>query len=231
MDGDVAENSMKLLLTCEEPWNCIACDGTGEMPVVGGVCPFSDGLGTGRLHPTTSDVCAVGDPSSSESQEWNVWKRMGVTMDSASTVDVMPEGELCEVDTVPCTGVRAGRKLFAANATKINVAGEKRFHAFTDDGIPLDCAFIAGAVKKALKSTAVTCDEGEQGQWVIHTKTGGWIVNCKTRQKIPFKRSGNTYYLDAWVRVPKKRKPPSSNRMEVDQVSGKVSGFTRPSKP
>ena len=190
-----------------------------------------DGKCTGGLRPTVAEVCAVGDPGSSEGQEWDGWKRMRVTMDSGSTVDVMPEGELCEVDTVPCTGVRAGRKLFAANATKIDVAGEKRFHAFTDDGIPLDCAFIAGAVKKALKSTAVTCDEGTKGQWVIHTKTGGWIVNCETRQKIPFKRSGNTYYLDAWVRVPKKKKASSSSRMDVDQVGRKASGFTRPSKP
>ena len=219
-------------LACEEPWKCIACEGTGKLiNSLGSICPLCDGLGTGSAHQLSSDVCAVGDPGKSESQEWDGWRRMRVTMDSGSTVDVMPEGELCEVDTVPCTRVRANRKLFAANATKINVAGEKRFHAFTDDGIPLDCAFIAGAVKKALKSTAVTCDEGTKGQWVIHTKTGGWIVNCETRQKIPFNRSGNTYYLDAWVRVPKKKKkkPVNLSRMDVDQVSRKASGFTRQS--
>ena len=55
-----------------------------------------------------------------------------------------------------------------------------------------------GAVKKILKSTAITYDEGgDRGQWVIHTKTGGWIVNLETRRKIRFKRVGKTYHMDA----------------------------------
>ena len=95
--------------------------------------------------------------------------------------------------------------------------------ALTDEGFPLDFTFITGAVKKALKSTAITCDEGgENGQWVIHTKRGGWIVNCQTRQKIPFKRQGNTYYIDAWVKLPKKS-------VNVDSIDKKSPGFTRPS--
>jgi hypothetical protein len=68
--------------------------------------------------------------------------------------------------------------MFAANGTRIESKGEKKFKAVTDDGFPLDCTFISGAVKKILKPTAITCDEGgEKGQWVIHTKSGGRIVN------------------------------------------------------
>ena len=101
----------------------------------------------------------------------------------------------------------------------------------------MDCAFISGAVKKILKSTAITCDEGgDKGQWVIHTKHGGWIVNCATKKKIVFKRQGNTYYIDAWVQVPDKAKKLSKNDMEVDQVHDHkpgratvMTGFTRPS--
>ena len=81
--------------------------------------------------------------------------------------------------------------MFAANGTKIESKGEKKFKAVTDDGFPLDCVFISGAVKKILKSTAITCDEGgEKGQWVIHIKSGGWIVNVETKHKIPFRRVG-----------------------------------------
>ena len=97
------------------------------------------------------------------------------------------------------------------------VQGEKKFKAITDDGFPLDCAFISAAVKKILKSTAITCDEGgEKGQWVIHTKSGGWIVNVETQRKIPFRQVGNTYFMDARVRVPDKGKDKSKDRMEVD---------------
>ena len=107
--------------------------------------------------------------------------------------------------------------------------GEKKFKAVTDDGFPLDCAFISGAVKKILKSTAITCDEGgEKGQWVIHTKSSGWIVNVETKRKIPFRRVGNTYFMDAWVRVPDKGKDKGKDRMEVDGVNTRSVGFTRP---
>ena len=68
--------------------------------------------------------------------------------------------------------------MLTTNGTSIGSKGEKKSKAVTDDGFPLDCAFISGAVKKILKSTAITCDEGcEKEQWVIHTKSVGWNVN------------------------------------------------------
>ena len=104
--------------------------------------------------------------------------------------------------------------MFAANGTKIKSKGEKKLKAVTDEGFALNFNFISGAVKKILKLTAITCDEGgDRGQWVIHTKAGGWIVNVETRRKISFKRVGKTYYMDVWVKMPDK------------------SGFSRPSDP
>ena len=98
--------------------------------------------------------------------------------------------------------------MFAANGTRI------KSKAIIDDGFPLDCALFSGAVKKILKSLAITCDEGgERGRWVIHTKTGGWIVNVETKRKIPLRRSGNTYFMDAWVRVPDKGKDKSKDKI------------------
>ena len=84
-------------------------------------------------------------------------------------------------------------------------------------------------MKKIRKSTAITCDEGgEKGQWVIHTKSGGWIVNVETKRKIPFRRVGNTYFMDARVRVFHKGKDTSKDRMEVDGVNTGLAGFTWP---
>ena len=150
-------------------------------------------------------------------------------LDSGSTVDVMPNDELCQVEAVPCTGSRANRTLFAANGTRIESKGEKKFQAITDDGFPLDYKLISGAAKKILKSTAITCDDGEdRGQWVIHTKTGSWIVNIKTNRETPFRRVGSTYFMRAWVRVPDKGKAKSKDKMVVDRVSTKNAGFTWP---
>ena len=74
--------------------------------------------------------------------------------------------------------------MFAANGIKIESTGEKKSKAITDDGSPLDCKFILGAVKKILKSMAIACDEGgDRGQCVIHTNTGRWIVNVEAESE------------------------------------------------
>ena len=112
--------------------------------------------------------------------------------------------------------------MVAANGTVISESGEKRIQATTEDGMVVDWPFIAGVVKKALKSTAVTCDEGD-GHWVIHTSKGGWIVNAKTKKKIAFSWVGKSYVLDLWIKC---RAEDEMKDMDVDAVR---SGFTRQS--
>ena len=66
---------------------------------------------------------------------------------------------------------------------------------------------------------------------MIHTKPGGWIVNVETKKKIPFRRVGNTYVMDAWVKLPDKNKSNDKDNMDIDNVSSKKLGFSRPSDP
>ena len=101
-------------------------------------------------------VYAIGDkkpePYGSTDSEW---QKIRITLDSGATVDVMPNDELCQVEAVPCTEGHANRIMIAANGTKIESKGKNKFKAITDEGFPLDCAFISGAVKKILKSSAI----------------------------------------------------------------------------
>ena len=127
---------------------------------------------------------------------------MKIFLDSGSTVNIMPRKILPGVDEVPCTGKRAGRTMYAANGTPIASHGEKKIKAVASNGFELDCAYISADVKKILQSVAEACDEGAKGRWVIHTRTGGWIVDLATRQKLPFDREGNSYSYKVWVRVP-----------------------------
>ena len=146
-----------------------------------------------------------------------------MTMDSGSHVDVLPAGAIPQVKTKPCSGDRKGRKMVAANGTVISESGGKRIQATTEDGMEVDWPFIAGGVKKALKSTAVTCDEGD-GHWVIHTSKGGWVVNVKTKKKIAFSRIGKPYVLDLWIKC---QANGDSYEIDVDAVK---SDFTRQSR-
>ena len=61
---------------------------------------------------------------------------------------------------------------------------------------------------------------------MIHTKSGGWILNVETKRKNPVRRVGNTYFMDAWVRVSDKGKDKCKDRMEVDGVNAKKAGIT-----
>ena len=128
------------------------------------------------------------------------WVLVKVTADSGAGVDVMPEDWMPHVPVVPCTGTRRGKRLAAANNTLIQQVGEKRMQGRSDTGMDIDWRFIACNVKKALKSTASTCDDGK---WVIHTDKGGWVIDTKTRKKMPMLREGNNYIMNVWVWAPK----------------------------
>ena len=90
--------------------------------------------------------------------------------------------------------------MVAANNTPIEAKGEKRIEAVTEGGAEVDWKFIAGGVKKILKSIATTCDDSN---WVIFTSKGGWIIDTRTKERLPFKRIGNSYVLDLWTWVPR----------------------------
>ena len=53
-------------------------------------------------------------------------------------------------------------------------------------------------------------------------------MNVETKRKIPFRQVGNTYFMDAWVRVTQKAKVKGDSDMEVDQINTSKSDSTRP---
>ena len=121
-------------------------------------------------------------------------------MDSGSDVDITPEDENPEFEIVEPTGPRRGRNLVAANGTPISIKGQKVIMFCTKEGHNLDWPFLAGKVKKTLKSVGTTCDAGS---YCIFTWWGGYIVREKTGDSIEFTRVKNTYVIDVWIRPAK----------------------------
>ena len=74
---------------------------------------------------------------------------------------------------------------------------EKCIELMTKEGHQLAWPFVAGNVKKGLKSVGTTCDAGN---YVFSTEWGGYIINDKTHKHIEFDRVGNVYAIDAWVK-------------------------------
>ena len=133
----------------------------------------------------------------------------------------MPESFLEHEPATPCTGTRKERKLVAANNTPIAARGEKKLQAVTAEGNEIDWRFIAGDVKKMLKSIATTCDDNH---WVVFRHDGGWIIDTTTKRRTAFQRIGNSYVLDVWVFVPHEQ---SWNEVK----KAKKSGFSGQSAP
>ena len=72
--------------------------------------------------------------------------------------------------------------------------------------------FIAGNVKKTLKSVGTTCDFQD---YVLFDDEVGYIIHKSDESYIEFGRVGNVYAIDVWIRT-------------GSQADKETSGFTRP---
>ena len=163
----------------------------------------------GDLH-----VLQIGIHGATGESKMKGWRKLknGITMDSGSAVDITPDDENPEFQILPLTGPRVGRKLGAANGTAIEITGEKWIAFKTQEGWDLMWPFIAGKVKKTLKSVGTTCDARN---YVIFYVDRGYIVHLDDGAYIEFDRRGNVYVMDVWVRT-------------VSSADRATSGFTRP---
>ena len=117
---------------CRGPITCISCIVSSRSEDVGS--PPSKSADEELYIDEHETSFAIGDRKAERYGSTDTeWQKIRITFDSSSTVDVMPNGELCQVEAVPCTGSHANRTMFAANATKIESKGEKKFQAVTDD--------------------------------------------------------------------------------------------------
>ena len=148
------------------------------------------------------------------------WRRLkgGVTMDPGRSLDIMPVGASPGIKMQKTPEARKNKVISAANGTRIKEHGVKRLRFRTRDGKKQAWSMVAGEVKKALKSIAVTCDGDETGEChVLFTRHGGRIINLGgvkdkytvdragatfgTDDVTKFDRTRNTYGMEAWVYV------------------------------
>ena len=81
--------------------------------------------------------------------------------------------------------------------------------------------FQVAAVNKILASIAGICDNGNS---VLFRSDGGTITNLKDGREIKFRRQGNVYVMDMWVRNPRPSLTSGSRRNLPGTVA--ASSFT-----
>ena len=150
--------------------------------------------------------------------------RNGMTMDSGSSVFVMPTGWLEMFELRESVGSKKGQTYVAAakDGKPIVNEGEKtvKFYAKpTLSAAKRKLVFQVAKVNKMLASVAGFCDANNE---VIFRKHGGIIRDLDTSEITPFRRHGNVYVMDAYI-----PNPDHQQAMDVDEPD-RDQGFPRP---
>ena len=149
--------------------------------------------------------------------------RNGITMDSGSSVFVMPVDWLEMFELKESEGQRNGQTYVAAakDGLPIKNEGERAVKFYTKPSLDSSkrlITFQAAKVNKILASIAGFCDANCE---VLFRKKDGTIFNLETGEETHFRRVGNIYVMDAYIPNPDY----VPNEMDVDE--GKDTGFTR----
>jgi len=140
----------------------------------------------------SNDLSAVGQ------QEW---VEVEATVDSGACDTVMSQDECKHIDVVSSEKSRAGFQYEVANGQEIPNQGERRCEVMTENSrFQKQIHFQVADVHKTLLSVTKCAD---MGFMCVLGKTGGYLEDTITGEKIPVRRKGNLYVIKMWVRQSK----------------------------
>ena len=145
-------------------------------------------------------------------------------MDSGCSVFVIPSGWLKMFAIRESEGSKRGQTYHAAakDGKPIVNEGEKEVSFFLNNGAKRKMVCQVAKVNKLLASIGQICDQGND---VIFRQKGGEIIHLASKKTTPFRRHGNVYVMDAWVRNPNWKGKDDDD----DEQEGLAMGFPRPS--
>ena len=150
--------------------------------------------------------------------------RNGMTMDSGSSVFVMPTDWLDMFELRESVGSKKGQTYVAAakDGKPIKNEGERTIRFYgkpSKDAQKRKLTFQVAKVNNMLASVAGFCDADNE---VIFRKHGGIIRSLQDGEITPFRRHGNIYLMDAYI-----PNPDHPSNMEVED-DDKDTDFRRP---
>ena len=149
--------------------------------------------------------------------------RNGITMDSGSSVFVMPTGWMTMFLLEESEGSRKGQTYVAAakGSKPILNEGQRTIKFFTSENEKRKVTCQVAGVNKILASVAQICDNGND---VLFRKHGGEIIHLASGKRTPFRRHGNIYVMDAWIPNPSH----AGAEEDADEQPAETMSFTRP---
>jgi len=131
------------------------------------------------------------------------WVRVKGVMDSGASESVAPPSMCPHYKIHPSPGSLAGQHYVSASEDTIANLGEQYLNIVTDAGKGGVAKYQVAEVSRPLNAVSEICDAGgKDGQTVVFTKYGGYIVNNTTGTYTDFAREDGVYTLEFWVSPP-----------------------------
>ena len=124
------------------------------------------------------------------------WKRVSAIMDSGSAECVAPEDIARNTPLMETEASRQGQTYHTADGGVIKNKGEKIVTMYSERGDQFRARYQITDVTRPLNSISRVCD---QGNHVLFTQTGGWIINHETGRYTWFPREHGVYVLHSWI--------------------------------
>ena len=133
-------------------------------------------LGVQRVLLTFHHVCGSG------------WRRLSAIMDSGSTECVAPEDIAKSIPVVETEASRQGQTYYTADGGVITV--------YSETGDQYRARYLITDVTRPLNSVSRVCDQGNN---VLFTQTGGWIINHETGRYTWFPCEHGVCVVHSWI--------------------------------
>ena len=126
------------------------------------------------------------------------WRELEVTVDSGACDTVIPTDVCKEIKLQESAQSKQGMEYEVANGETIPNLGERRCLMMTQGSMaPKRIAFQVADVHKPLLSVTRAADMGYQ---CVLGKSGGWLQDSQSDERIPIQRKGNLYVMKVWVK-------------------------------
>jgi len=127
------------------------------------------------------------------------WEEIDMAVDSGATETVIGEHMLCGIETVEGEACKKGVQYEVASGTLIPNLGEKKFIAVGEGGEMRKMKAQVCEVNKALLSVKRVLQAGNR---VVFEKSGSYIEDETSGERMYLHEEGGMYMLKLWVRKP-----------------------------
>ena len=124
------------------------------------------------------------------------WRRVSAIMDSGSAECVAPESIARIIPLVETEASRQGQTYHTADGGVIKNKDEQTVTMYSENGDQYRARYQITDVTRPLNSVSRVCDQGNN---VLFTQTGGWIINRVVGRYTWFPREHGVYVLHSWI--------------------------------